>query len=102
MYATMPLMVVCAGKQASLTITQFTQKSLAIYGLHNFNLDVRKIFVATMQKGFIQEKHTNIKTLCFDMIEWYSSGRHIATYLSYAITERIDRSLQANEYITRA
>lgn len=102
MYATMLLTIVSFGKQASVTIIQFTQKSLAMYGLHNFNLDVRKIFVPMMQRGVNQEKHTNLKSLCFDMIEWYSSGRHIATYLSYAITARKASSLQAKEYMTKA
>ena len=100
MLATMLLTAVSAGKQASLTIIQFTQQILTIYGLHNFNLDVVKIFKALMQKGVIQEKHAKIMSICFDMTEWYSSGRHIATYLSYAMTERIDRSLKTNEMIT--
>ena len=102
MYATILLTIVSAGKQASLTIIQFTQKSLAINVLHNFNLDVRITFMPIMQNGANQEKHTNDNSLCFDMTEWYSRGRHIATYLSYAMTARIDRSLQAKEYITRA
>ena len=68
-YATMLLTIVSAGKQASVTIIPFTQKSLAIYGLHNFSLDVRQIFMPTMQKGVNQEKHTNLMSLCFDMIE---------------------------------
>ena len=100
MYDAMLSTAVSAGKQASLTIAQFTQKDLVIYGLHNFNLDVRNIFAATIKKGVSQEKHTNIMSLCFDMTEWYSSGRHIATYLSYAMTERMDRSAQINEAIT--
>ena len=55
MYTTMPLTVVCAEKQASLTIIQFKQSNLAIYALHNFNLDVRKTFMPITQKGVIQE-----------------------------------------------
>ena len=68
-YATMLLIIVSAGKQASATMIQFTQKSLAIYGLHNFSLDVRQIFEPIMQKGINQEKHTNFMSLCFDMTE---------------------------------
>ena len=100
MYVSMLLTAVSAGKQASLTIVQFIQYNLEIYGLHNFNLDVRNIFIPTMQKGVIQEKQTIAVIFCFDMTEWYSSGRHIATYLSYDMTESIDRSLKTNEIIT--
>ena len=100
MYDAMLFTAVSAGKQASLTISQFTHKDLVIYGLHNFNRDVRKIFVATMKKGISQEKHTNVMSHCLDMTEWYSSGRHIATYLSYDMTARIERSAHTNELIT--
>ena len=102
MYETMLLTLVSAGKQASFTITQFKQYNLSIYGLHSFNLDVRIIFMEEIQKGVNQEKQTNSNTLCIDIIEWYSRGRHIATYLSYAMTARKDRSLQTNDDITKA
>ena len=100
MYVSMLLTAVSAGKQASFAIVQFIQYNLEIYGLHNLNLDVRDTFIPTMQKGVIQEKQTIAESFFFDITQWYSSGRHIATYLSYAMTERIDRSLKTNEMIT--
>ena len=68
------MLLTAAGKQASLTIIQYI---LAIYWLHNFNLDVRNTLIPAIQKGVIQEKQTNVMILHFDITEWYSRGRHI-------------------------
>ncbi|MEQ2249993.1 hypothetical protein ILYODFUR_035213 [Ilyodon furcidens] len=100
MFATMLLMDVSLGKHASDTMLQFTQKSLLIYGLHNFSLDVRKILTPTIKKDVNHKKHASLMTLCTDMTEWYSRGQHIARYRSYAMRARMDRSLQAKQYNT--
>ena len=64
MFTTMPLTVVCAGKKASLTIIQFKQSNLAIYGLHNFIVDVRKnIYTHNTKRCYSRVTHKHDEPL---------------------------------------